>query len=405
MDFWLAERMSKLGTETAFEVGYYASLLKLRGLEHKVIPFYVGNINLKTPKNIRDAIHKAIEEGKTGYCAPKGIYELRKAMAEHLNERFENSGLEFTEDNVSVQSGGKPVIIKTLLTLMNPGDAVVYPEPGYTIYSSAINVFDGIPVPYKYVETEKGWEIDLDHLKYQVNKYKPKILIFNNHHNPTGSVASQKQLDEIAELAVQNNLLILNDEAYERIYYGQEYGSLLSDPRLKKRMINAFSWSKSFAMPGLRLGTAVGPEIIIDGINKWNVNIESCTTQPIQWGGIEALKGPQDGARKILSSFRKRRDFAYPLINKIPGFKTHLPKSTFYFWVDVTEAMQNKGITDYEKLWRSLIDETGVAITTRNHFGNPLECETRKYIRISFSGVSLGEIKEGLKRLEDYFSR
>ncbi len=405
MDFWLAERMAKLGTETAFEVGYYASLLKLRGLEQKIIPFHVGNINLKTPKNIRDAIHRAIEEGKNGYCAPKGIYEFRKAMAEYVNEKFEKSGLECTEDNVSAQSGGKPVIIKTILTVMNQGDAVLYPEPGYPIYNSTINVFDGIAVPYKYVETDKGWEIDLDHLKAQTKKYKPKILIFNNHHNPTGSVATQKQLDEIAELAIENNLLVLNDEAYERIIYDTEYRSLLSDTRMKKRMVNAYSFSKTYGMPGLRLGTAVGPEIIIDGINKWNVNIESCTTQPIQWGGIEALKGPQDGAKRSLSVFRKRRDFAYPLINKIPGFKTRLSEATFYCWVDVTDAMKNKGITDYEKLWKGLIDETGVAITTRNHFGTPLEDETRKYIRISLSGVGFKEIKEGTEKLKDYFSK
>lgn len=392
----LANRVAKLGIETAFVVAAQAAAHAAAG--NKVYPFHLGDLNLNTPGNIVDAAYRALQDGKTGYTANAGIPQLREALADDFNH---TRGTDYTIENVAVQPGGKPVISKFLLALMNPGDEVLYPNPGFPIYESQIEFHGGVAVPYGTVPGENNFTFDLEGLEAAITE-RTKLLIVNDLHNPTSAECSREDRRRIAELAVQHNLGVLLDEAYFDIRYEGESASLISEPGMAERSVVLYTFSKRYAMTGWRLGAALGPKRIIEVIGRLNVNDESCTNHFTQYAALEALTGDQQEAWHLLKILRERRDLCTTLLNDIKGVSCYRPNATFYLYPDVTEAMANKGFSDYQGFLAAVLKNTGVSMCARAHFGTPLPGESRQYVRLAYSGIDLDQIREGLQRFKDF---
>jgi len=393
----LAKQLEKLGTETAFAVSAAAAAWGDKG--NKIYPFHLGDINIPTPRNIIEATDKAIADGYTGYCPGAGISELRAAIARDVGSKRD---LRYSAENVSIQSGGKPVISKFIATVMNPGDEVLYPNPGYPIYESQIEYQGGVAVPYAYLETKKGFDLDLDSVKSKITP-KTRALIYNNFQNPNSAESSQEEIEQLAELAIKYDLWVLSDEAYFEIQYSGKPESIVSLPGMQERSIILYTCSKRFAMTGWRLGAAIGPKSAIDIINKFNTNFESCTTHFIQKGMVEAIEGDTCGPDSIIEELRRRRDAAVAGLNAIDGISIAAPNSTFYLFPNVTDIMERKGFTDIDQLMDEALIETSVSFCTRKHFGRLLEGETNHYLRFAYSGIDIDDINEGMAKLKNYF--
>ena len=393
----LAKQLEKLGTETAFAVSAAAAAWGDKG--NKIYPFHLGDINIPTPRNIIEATDKAIADGYTGYCPGAGISELRAAIARDVGSKRD---LRYSAENVSIQSGGKPVISKFIATVMNPGDEVLYPNPGYPIYESQIEYQGGVAVPYAYLETKKGFDLDLDSVKSKITP-KTRALIYNNFQNPNSAESSQEEIEQLAELAIKYDLWVLSDEAYFEIQYSGKPESIVSLPGMQERSIILYTCSKRFAMTGWRLGAAIGPKSAIDIINKFNTNFESCTTHFIQKGMVEAIEGDTSGPDSIIEELRRRRDAAVAGLNAIDGISIAAPNSTFYLFPNVTDIMERKGFTDIDQLMDEALIETSVSFCTRKHFGRLLEGETNHYLRFAYSGIDIDDINEGMAKLKNYF--
>ncbi len=392
----LALRFKSLGTETAFAVAEEARSLARTGC--RVYPFHLGDIDLKTPVHIMEAAVQAMRDGKTGYCSNYGIPELREALAADINRSHRTA---YTAAHVAIQPGGKPVIQKYFLALMNPGDEVLYPNPGYPIYESIIAFHGGNPVPYSYRETADGFRLDLEQLEGQIGP-ATRFLVFNNYQNPTGAEASSEEMKALSELVLRHDLLVLCDEAYFDIRYEGESSSLASLPGMGDRCLILYTFSKKFAMTGWRLGAAVGPRELIDAIAKLNVNDESCSNHFVQYAGVQALTGSQEGSHAILGTLRARRDLCHALLTDIPGVRCVRPDSTFYLFPNVTVLMGNLDLDDCESFRRVVLEATGVSFCSRLHFGTPLPGEPERYIRFSYSGIDVEAIAAGLGRLKDF---
>jgi len=395
----IAERVARLGTETAFAVSAEATVFAAQG--NKVYPFHLGDLNLKTPANVLAAGIKAMQEGKTGYCANAGVPQLREILADDVSA---TRNAQYTMENVAIQPGGKPTIGKFFLTMMNPADEVLYPNPGYPIYESQIEFHGGKAVPYGYIESKNNFDIDTQMLENQITP-RTRLLVLNDLQNPTGAECSQAELEKIAELVLKYDLYVLCDEAYFDIRYDGQSKSLVSLPGMAERCVILYTFSKKFVMTGWRLGAAVGPKEIIDVIIKLNVNEESCSNHFVQYAAIEGLVGDQSETRQVLKTLKERRDLTVDLLNDIDGISCIRPNATFYLWPNVTGAMQKTGLTDYDSFRRTVLQETGVSFCTRLHFGRPLEGEDNKYIRLAYSGIDLPEIKEGLGKLKAFIEK
>jgi aspartate/methionine/tyrosine aminotransferase len=394
----LATRLDNLGTETAFAVSLAAAEWGSKG--NRIFPFHLGDINLPTSQNIVDAMNKAIADGKTGYCPGAGIPQLREALAANVGA---DRGLKFDATNVVVQPGGKPVITKFIQTIMNPGDEVLYPNPGYPIYESQIEYFGGIAKPYRYIANGNGFSIDIDQIKSLITP-RTKAIVYNDLQNPNGAESTDAEREAIAEIAIANDLYVLSDEAYFEMRYEGKSKSIASIDGMAERTVILYTFSKKFAMTGWRLGAAIAPKEIADVIAKLNTNDESCTTHFVQYGGVEAVTGDQSGVPVMLNTLKQRRDTALELLRQMPGVKVHTPEAGFYLFPDVTEAMANKGITDLGDFAQQALHATGVSFCTRRHFGRPQEGEKEQYIRLAFSGIDNSEISDGLKFLGEWIA-
>lgn len=392
----IAKRIQKLGTETAFAVSAEAAAFAAKG--NKVYPFHLGDMNIQTPANVMEAAIKAMKDGKTGYCPNAGIPPLREILAADVSA---SRGVPYAMENVAIQPGGKPTIGKFILALMNPGDEVLYPNPGYPIYESQIEFNGGIAVPYSYLEGQHNFVIDIDRLAQRITP-KTKLLILNDLQNPTGAECSMAELEQLAALVRKHNLFVLCDEAYFDIRYAGKSTSFASLPDMAERSIILYTFSKKFAMTGWRLGASIGPREIIDVIAKLNVNDESCPNHFIQYGAIEGLSGDQSEVQRILDTLKERRDTAVDILNSIGGVHCFRPNATFYLFPNVTAAMQRKGFSDYEEFRRGVLNATGVSFCSRLHFGRPLEDETNAYIRLAYSGIDTSEIEEGLNKFKQF---
>jgi len=392
----LAERLGRLGTETAFAVSAAAADWAARG--NRVYPFHLGDIDLATPANIVEAMNRAIAEGKTGYCPAAGIAPLREALAADIGTA---RGIELSAANIVVQPGGKPVITKFIQTLMNPGDGVLYPNPGYPIYESQIDYFGGRALPYRYHETASGFGIDLDQLRELAPQ--ARLLIYNNLQNPLGCESSADEMAEIARLAVEHDLWVLSDEAYFEMRYAGSSTSIASLPGMADRTVILYTFSKKFAMTGWRLGCAAAPVAVGDQIAKINTNDESCTTHFVQAAGVEALRDPS-GSEPILAELLRRRDAAVTALAAVPGLTCATPDATFYLFPNVTEAVARTGCEGVAEFATAALHHTGVSFCTRHHFGSAQPGEPAHYIRLAYSGISATDIAEGIGRLADWVS-
>lgn len=392
----IAERMSRIGTETAFAVSLEAGQVARQG--KKVYPFHLGDMNILTPQNVMDAAIEAMKKGKTGYCPNAGIPELREALAKDLSASHK---INLTTDNISIQPGGKPTIGKFIMVAMNPGDKVLYPNPGYPIYESQIEFHGGVGIPYSYKEGKDGFLLDMDAI-YNGVKAGAKILIYNNYQNPTGASSPKAEMEELARLCMKNDLFVLADEAYSEIRYSGEPLSIATFPGMAERTVLLYTFSKKFAMTGWRLGAAVGPVKFIEYISKINVNDESCSNHFVQWAALAGLQGSNEGPAIILSTLKERRDVLVDMLNAIPGIQCFRPQATFYLFPNVTGVMKRKKIDDVEEFRKFCLHEIGVSFCTRRHFGRPLPGETEQYARLAYSGIDLGQIKEGMKKLADF---
>lgn len=396
----IADRIKRLGTETAFAVAARAAAHAATGA--KVYPFHLGDLDFKTPKNIMDAADKAMREGKTGYCPNGGIAPLREALAEDCNKL---RGTRYTLDNVSVQPGGKPVIGKFLQSLMNPGDEVLLPSPGYPIYESLVEYYGGVVKPYGFMAEKNGFRIDIAAIEKSITP-KTRLMIINDFQNPTGASCSAEERKQLAELANKHDLMVLLDEAYFEIRYDGKSTSIISEPGMVDRSIILYTFSKKFAMTGWRLGAAYGPKEVISVITKLNVNEESCSNHFVQYAGLAGITGDQSGPKQIMDELRVRRDAAVALLNGSKGVSCYCPEASFYLFPDVTDLMKAKGFgDDYAAFAEDALVKTGVSFCTRLHFGKPLPGESRCYIRLAYSGIGVDAIKEGLGRFQEYASK
>ena len=392
-----SNQLQKLGTETAFAVSAKAKKWAEKG--NKVYPFHLGDINLPTPENIVEATIKSIKDGLTGYCPSEGIFPLREALANDIGLK---RGVSYDPDNVAVQPGGKPTIGKFISSILDPGDEILYPNPGYPIYESQIEYQGGRAVPYSYIQTDSGFDIDIEKLKESISD-KTVAIIYNNYQNPMSAESSEKEMHEIAQIAIENDLWVLSDEAYFEIIYDGEAKSIVSIPGMKERTVILYTFSKKFAMTGWRVGGSIGPKEIIKRIAKFNVNAESCTTHFIQNAMVEALNGDQKGSIQILNTLRGRRDAAVKGLNKIDGIDILTPRTTFYLFPNVTKVMDRKGMQSVEELQNGALVNANVSFCTREHFGRAQDGEQDYYIRLAYSGISNDDITEGLDSLKKYF--
>jgi len=382
-----AERMSRLGTETAFEV-----LAKARALEAKgrsVIHLEIGEPDFDTPVNIRDAAKKAIDEGYTHYGPSAGLPAFRQVLAGEVTTDW---GVEVAPEQVVVTPGAKPIMFFAILALIDPGDEVIYPDPGFPIYESVIEFVGGKAVPVVLRE-ENDFEMDIDELRGLITP-KTRMLIINSPENPTGGVLSKENIAAIADMVRGKNITVLTDEVYHRIIYEGEHHSIFSEPEMASQTILLNGYSKTYAMTGWRLGYGVMPADLAEKIAQLQTNSNSCTCSFTQMAGIEALKGPQGEAEKMVAEFRRRRDVIVDGLNAIDGISCLKPRGAFYVFPNVKET----GL-DCRQLADRLLQEGGVAVLPGTSFGQHGD----GYLRFSYAN-SVANIEEGLDRIRTTLS-
>ena len=393
----LSKDLNRLGTETAFAVSKEAKTMSEKG--HKIYPFHLGDINIKTPESIREATLKYMNDDKNGYCPSEGVTELREVLAHDIGIKRR---INYEIENVVIQPGGKPTIWKFLASVMNKGDEVLFPNPGYPIYESQIRYQGGVPVPYGYIETHSGFKIDIDKLITSITP-NTTALIYNNYQNPLSASSSKEEIELIAKLCIENDLWVLSDDAYYEIRYSDTPPlSIVNIPGMKDRTVILYTFSKRFAMTGWRIGASIGPSRIIKQITRLNINDESCTNHFIQCALADSLGDIDTEAKDILSTLKERRDLSVEYLNSMQGISLSSPDSTFYLYVNVSNVMSDKGYDDIEKFRIDVLRSTGVSFCTRNHFGTPEENENKNYIRLAYSGINKNDIKEGMTKFKNW---
>jgi len=379
-----AERMNRLGTETAFEVLAKARALEAQGRD--IVHLEIGEPDFDTPDNIRKAACDAIMSGDTHYGPSAGMVPVREAICRHFEK---DRGLKYTPDQIVLTPGGKPIIFLPILALVDHGDEVIYPNPGYPIYESAIEFAGGKAVPLLYRE-ERDFRFDIAELEEKINP-KTKMLIINSPQNPTGGFLEESDLKRIAELAVENDVIVLSDEVYSKIIYEGEHLTVATYPGMQERTILMDAHSKTYAMTGWRLGYAAMPTPIAERFTKLNTNVYSHATSFVQTAGVEALEGPQGEVEKMVAIFKERRDAIVDGLNDIKGFSCLRPKGAFYVFPNIKETgMSSQDMAD------KILNEAGVACLSGTCFGSFGE----GYIRFSYAN-SLENIKEALARIKN----
>jgi len=375
--------METLGTETAFEVLAKAKALEKQGKE--IVHLEIGEPDFDTPKNIKEAAVKALYEGYTHYVPSAGIPELREAIAEYISK---TRRIKVEPEEVVVTPGAKPIMFFAILACVNPGEEVLYPNPGFPIYESVINFVGAKPVPIPLLE-ENDFRMDHEYVKKKITK-KTKMIILNSPENPTGGVLTKEDLKVIADcISNRDDVIVLSDEIYSRIIYEGEHESIASLPGMKEKTIILDGFSKTYAMTGWRLGYGVMRKDLAQKIAQLMTNSNSCTCTFIQMAGIEALKGPQNEVEKMVAEFRKRREVIVSGLNKIKGITCKKPRGAFYVFPNIKETgMDCRQLGDY------LLNEAGVAVLPGTSFGKYGE----GYLRLSFAN-SIENIKKALDRI------
>jgi len=378
-----ADRMDRIRMESAFDVLSRARALEAQG--RSIIHLEIGEPDFPTPPHIVEAAKRALDEGWTHYGPPQGLPELREAVAEDVSRR---RGIRVGPEHVSIVPGGKPIIFFSMLALLNPGDEVIYPNPGFPIYESMIRTLGATPVPIPLLES-RAFSFDLDLLRDKLSA-RTRMLILNSPENPTGGVIPAEDLAAIADLVRGRELMVLSDEIYSRIYYQDPPASIASYPGMLEKTIILDGFSKTHAMTGWRLGYGVMPKWLVEAVTKLMVNSNSCTASFTQRAGIAALRGPQDAVEAMVAEFARRRQAICQGLNRIPGFRCPMPGGAFYAFANVEAT----GIPS-RALARLLLEEAGVACLNGGGFGDHGE----GYLRFSYAN-SLENLMEAVRRIE-----
>ncbi len=383
----LAERMSRLGTETAFEVLNRARALERQGKD--IIHLEIGEPDFDTPPNIVDRGVDALRAGWTHYGPSAGLPDLREAIAEEVSH---SRGVHVMPEEVVVVPGGKPIIFFSILALVDEGDEVIYPNPGFPIYESMINYIGGRPVPIRLREG-KDFSLDVDELAHLISD-RTRLIILNSPHNPTGGVLSKHDLEQIVEAIGDRNIFVLSDEIYSRLIFDGQHHSIIAEPGFKERTILLDGFSKSYAMTGWRMGYGVMRIDLAWQIARLMTNSNSCTASFTQVAGIEALRGDQSSVEHMRTEFQRRRDMFVSGLNRIKGFSCRMPKGAFYVFPNITATnWKSKAIAD------ALLEDAGVACLAGTSFGEFGE----GYLRFSIAN-SMENLGRALERIERWIN-
>jgi aspartate/methionine/tyrosine aminotransferase len=381
----LARRMSRLGTETAFEV-----LNKARALERQgksIIHLEIGEPDFDTPANVIEAAVDALHHGWTHYGPSAGLPELRQTIADYVSR---TRGVKVAPEEVVVVPGGKPIIFFTIMSLIDEEDEVIYPNPGFPIYESMIHYVGGKAVPIRLRE-DHDFSLDVNELAALITD-RTKLIILNSPQNPTGGVMQRKDVEQVAKLIGDRNILVLSDEIYSRLLFEGEHFSIMSVPGMQERTILLDGFSKTYAMTGWRMGYGVMRPDLAAHITRLMTNSNSCTASFTQIAGIEALRGDQSSVDHMCGEFKRRRDVFVAGLNKIKGFSCRMPKGAFYVFPNVTKTgWKSKPLAD------ALLEQAGVAALSGTAFGEFGE----GYLRFSVAN-SLENLQQALDRVDHW---
>jgi aspartate aminotransferase len=378
----LASRMSVMSGEGALTI--FARARELERSGRSIIHLELGEPDFHPAKTVNDALKRAVDEGKDRYCPVIGLPALREALAVYLRE---TRNLNIAPQNIVIAPGCKIALFMAMMALIDPGDEVLYPDPGFPGYSSITLGLGGVPVPF-ILSGKNHLQPDPEEVEAKITP-RTKILITNSPGNPTGTVYAGEVQRRLAELAVKHDLLVLSDEIYARIIYGGSYTSMMSYPGMEERTLIIDGFSKSFAMTGWRLGYATAPTRIIPALDLLAVNTYTCTAEFTQYGAIEALRDREGATPRMVAEFARRREQFVRDLNRVPGFRCAPPEGAFYAWVDISEA----GLSA-EEICRIMLEEAGVAAIPGAAFGPA----GSGYVRFSFAS-STAVLKEAVERI------
>lgn len=382
----LAERMSRIGVEGAFEVLQKARALEAQG--RSIIHLEIGEPDFDTPHHVVEAGKKALDEGWTHYGPTPGFPELRQIIADLVNR---TRGTHHGVENVCVVPGGKPIIFFPMLALLEPGDEVIYPNPGFPIYESMVRFLGAKPVPIPLVE-ERSFSFDLNVFRESLSD-RTKLIVLNSPQNPTGGVIPREDIQAIAAMVRDRDVMILSDEIYCQICFGDPPASIASEPGMEGKTIILDGFSKTYAMTGWRMGYGLMPAWLAEAVNKLMVNSNSCTASFTQRAGIAALTGPQDDVAKMVTEFRRRRDAFVAGLNSLPGVRCKLPEGAFYVFPNIKDTGRQS-----RELAETLLQKAGVACLSGTAFGAYGE----GYLRFSIAN-SYENLMEALERIRPHF--
>jgi aspartate/methionine/tyrosine aminotransferase len=378
----VAQRMSRLGTESAFEVLARAKALERQG--RSIIHLEIGEPDFDTPVHIKEAAKQALDAGATHYGPSAGLPELREAIAKHVGE---TRGVPVAPEEVVVTPGAKPIMFFTIMAMIGEGDEVIYPNPGFPIYESVINFVGGVPVPIPLREAS-GFGFDLELFEQKVSP-RTKLIIINSPENPTGGVLDRSQIERIAAIAAARRIPVLADEIYRQFLYDGEFVSIMNQPGMRDLTILLDGFSKSYAMTGWRLGYGVMPVPLAEHVTRLMVNSNSCTASFVQLAGIAALQGDQTPVARMVAEFKRRRDLIVDGLNRLPGVKCARPRGAFYVFPNVTGTRRSSA-----EVAERLLNEAGVAVLSGAAFGQYGE----GYLRLSYAN-SEANLRTALERM------
>jgi len=384
----LARRMSRLGTETAFEVLNKARALERQGKD--IVHLEIGEPDFDTPANVVEAAVDALHKGWTHYGPSAGLPELRQTIADYVSR---TRGVPLSSDEVVVVPGGKPIIFFSILSLVDEGDEVIYPNPGFPIYESMIRYVGGRAVPIQLRE-EKDFGLDVEELSSLIND-RTRLIILNSPQNPTGGVLSKAAIHDIADAIGDRNVMIMSDEIYSRLLFEGEHFSIMSIPGFKERTILLDGFSKTYAMTGWRMGYGVMRSDLAAQVTRLMTNSNSCTASFTQVAGIEALRGDQTSVDRMRDEFRRRRDAFVAGLNRTKGFSCRMPKGAFYTFPNITATGWSS-----KKLADAMLEEAGVACLSGTAFGDFGE----GYLRFSVAN-SLENLNKALDRIQRWTAK
>ncbi len=381
-DLQLAGRMARLGTETAFEVLAKAKALERQG--KSILHLEIGEPDFDTPANVVEAAVDALRKGWTHYGPSAGLPELRQTIAHSVSH---SRGVEISQDEVVVVPGGKPIMFFTMLALIDEGDEVIYPNPGFPIYESMINYVGGKAVPIQLRE-ERGFAPDFNDLPALITD-RTRLIILNSPQNPTGGILHREEIERVARIVGERNIMVLSDEIYSRLQFEGQPFSIMSVPGMKERTILLDGFSKTYAMTGWRMGYGVMRADLAVQITRLMTNSNSCTASFTQMAGIEALLGDQSPVERMCAEFKRRSEFFVAGLNRIRGFSCIMPKGAFYVFPNITKTRwQSKPLAD------ALLEQTGVAALSGTAFGRFGE----GYLRFSVAN-SMENLEKALERI------